>query len=83
MARVCLRCNSAYCSRATCDGSFKDRKPSTEPFFFVFPDDFEPLEEALDAVEARLGDVRLAVSNDGRSPEQAVFEDEDGLGGGS
>lgn len=66
----CLRCCSANCSRASWEGSFRDRKPSTEVgflFFFVL-DDLESLEEvvALDVVEARLSDVRLAVSEESR-----------------
>jgi hypothetical protein len=65
---VCLRCASANCFSASCEGSFRDRKPRTLPdFFFFLDDDLESLEEdALEAVEARLPDVRLAVSNDCR-----------------
>jgi hypothetical protein len=60
-----LRCASAYCLKASCDGSFRDRKPRTPDFFFFFDDDLESSDEAtLEAVEARLGDVRLVVSND-------------------
>lgn len=63
-ALACLRCCSANCSRATWDGSFKERKPSTEPFFFFF-DDLESFdEEALEDREARLDDVTLAVSKE-------------------
>ena len=60
----CLRCCSANCFRATCDGSFTERKPRTElPFFFFFDDDLESFEEdAPDDIEARLDDVRLVVS---------------------
>lgn len=62
---ACLRCASAYSLKASCEGSFRDRNPRTPVFFFFFADDLEPSEEAtLAAVEARLGDVRLAVSND-------------------
>lgn len=61
---ACLRWASAYCSSAICEGSFRDRKPNTEAVFFFVLVDLESFEEALDAVEARLGDVRLAVSND-------------------
>lgn len=66
-AAFCLRCCSANCSRATWDGSFRERKPSTElVFFFFFDDDFESLEEErLGVMEARLDDVTLAVSKDG------------------
>jgi hypothetical protein len=61
----CFRCASANCSSATCEGSFRDRNPSTELFFFFLLDDLEPFEEdTLDVVEARLTDVRLAESND-------------------
>jgi hypothetical protein len=64
---ACLRCASAYCSNASCEGSFKERKPKTEPFFFFFFDDQESFEEAaLDVEEATLADVRLAVSKDDR-----------------
>ena len=64
----CLRCCSANCSRATWEGSFKDRKPKTELLFFFFLNVLESLElEALDVVEATLNDVVLAVvSKDGR-----------------
>jgi hypothetical protein len=74
---ACLRCASAYCSNASCDGSFNDKKPNTEPVFFFFGlDDLESLEDALDAVEARLGDVRLAESNDGRMEVDEACEEE-------
>jgi hypothetical protein len=64
---ACLRCASAYCSNAACDGSLSDKNPSTPVFFFFLDDLLESSEEALlDTVEARLGDVRLAESNDGR-----------------
>jgi hypothetical protein len=61
----CLRCCSANCLRATCDGSFTKREPSTElPFFFFF-DDLESFEEETpEDMEARLDDVRLVVSKD-------------------
>lgn len=63
----CLRCCSANCSRATCEGSFSDKKPKTELLFFFFLDVLESLElDVLDGVEARLDDVALAVvSKDG------------------
>ena len=66
-AVFCLRCCSANCSSASWDGSFRERKPSTElVFFFFFDDDLESLEdERLGVMEARLDDVRLVVSKDG------------------
>jgi hypothetical protein len=81
-SRACLRWASAYCSKATCEGSFKDRNPKTEPAFFFFFDDLESSEEAtLDAVEARLADVRLAVSKDERPWDEGAVEA--GVAGGS
>lgn len=64
----CLRCCSANCSRATWEGSFKDRNPKTELLFFFFLIVLESLElEALEVVEATLNDVVLAVvSKEGR-----------------
>jgi hypothetical protein len=63
---ACLRWASANCSKATCEGSFKDRNPKTEPVFFFFLHDVESSEAAtLEAGEARLGDVRVVVSNEG------------------
>lgn len=64
----CLRCCSANCSRAACEGSFSDKKPKTELLFFFFLDVLESLElDVLEGVEARLDDVVLAVvSKDGR-----------------
>jgi hypothetical protein len=79
----CLRCCSANCFRATCDGSFTERKPSTElPFFFFFVDDLESLEEeALEDREARLDDVRLVVSKGAWELMDRAFER--GVVGGS
>ena len=78
----CLRCCSANCFRATCDGSFTERKPSTELPFFFFVDDLESLEEeALDDREARLDDVGLAVSKDAWELMDGAFES--GVVGGS
>lgn len=55
---VCLRCCCAYWSRAACEGSFRERKPSTELAFFFFLDDRASfVEEAVEAREARLDDV--------------------------
>lgn len=74
---LCLRCCSANCSRATCDGSFSDKKPNTELLFFFFFDDvLESLElRLLDGVEARLDDVVLAeVSKDGRWGDEETSE---------
>jgi hypothetical protein len=67
LAALCLRCCSANCSRATCDGSFNERKLSTEcALFFFFLDDAESFEDdALDDREARLEDVELVVSREG------------------
>ena len=78
----CLRCCSANCSKATCEGSFKERKPRTElPFFFFF-DDFEPFdEELLEDMEARLDDVTEVVSKEGREMFEGAFES--GVAGGS
>jgi hypothetical protein len=70
LSSACLRCVSAYCSNASWDGSFSDRKPNTEPVFF-FLDVLESFDDALEAVEARLVDVRLAESNDGREYDEA------------
>lgn len=79
--RFCLRCCSLNCSKATWDGSFRERKPSTEPFFFFF-DDFEPFdEELLEDMEARLDDVREVVSKDGREMFEGAFGS--GVAGGS
>lgn len=62
---ACLRWASAYCSRASCEGSFSERKPKTALAFFFLLDVLESLEDpALEYEEARLDDVRL--SNDGR-----------------
>jgi hypothetical protein len=51
---ACLRCASAYCSSATCEGSFSVKKPSTElAFFLFFFDVLESFEDpALEFVEA-------------------------------
>jgi hypothetical protein len=74
-SRASLRWASAYCSKATCEGSFKDRNPKTEPAFFFFFGDLESSEDAtLDAVEARLADVELAVSKDGRPWDERAIE---------
>lgn len=70
----CLRCCSANCSRATWEGSFRDKKPKTELLFFFFLDVLESLElELLEVVEARLDDVVLTVvSKDGRYGEEGT-----------
>jgi hypothetical protein len=68
---ACLRCASAYCSNASCEGSFRERNPKTDAFFFFF-DDLESSEAALEAVDATLADVRLAVSKDGQQWEVGV-----------
>ena len=67
---ACFRCWSAYCSKASCEGSFRVRKPKTPlPFFF-----FGALESCdEEALEARLDDATLRESKDGR-----LEEDEDG-----
>jgi hypothetical protein len=67
LSAACLRWASANCSKATWEGSFRDRNPRTEPvFFFFFLDDVESSEAVtLEAGEARLGEDRLAVSNEG------------------
>jgi hypothetical protein len=62
-----LRCCSANCSSADCDGSFKVKKPSIALGFFFFGALPSFDEEAL---EARLGDVRLGVSNEGRTGDE-------------
>lgn len=59
---ACLRWASAYCLNASLEGSFRDRKPNTPVFFFFFDDRASSEEATLEAVEARLDDVRLAVS---------------------
>lgn len=75
LSAACLHCWSANWSRADWEGSFKERKLSTEPAFFFFLDDLEASEEAvLESVEARLGDDRLAVSKDGRDLDEAGLE---------
>lgn len=72
---ACLRWCSANWSKATCEGSFRDRKPSMEPVFFFFFGDLESLEDAaLEAVEARLDDVRLALSREGREEVEVALE---------
>jgi hypothetical protein len=52
----------------------RDKKPRTElVFFFFFVAEVESLQlPLLECVEARLGDVRLAVSKDGRERVEAV-----------
>jgi hypothetical protein len=75
---ACLRCASAYCSNASCEGSFRERNPKTDAFFFFF-DDLESSEAALETVDATLADVRLAVSKDGRRWEEGAVEE--GVGG--
>ena len=67
----CLRCCSANCSSAHCDGSFKVRKPSI-PLAFLFFEEVELVDELLDVLEARLGDVRLCASNDEAAWELAI-----------
>jgi hypothetical protein len=75
-AEPCLRCCWASCSRATWDGSLRDKNPRTELaffFFFSLATEAESLQlPLLECVEARLGDVRLAVSEDGRERVEAV-----------
>jgi hypothetical protein len=68
LVAICLRCDSAYCSRASWDGSFMARKLST-PFFFFLDDfalfDVVPLEEAR-LVDADQDDVILLESEEGQ-----------------
>jgi hypothetical protein len=67
----CLRCCSANCSSAHCDGSFKVRKLSI-PLAFLFFEEVELRDEFLDVSEARLGDIRLRVSKVERRGEEAA-----------
>ena len=84
---ACLRCCSANCSKADCDGSFRLKKPSMPLDFFDLDDleVFESLEvealeeEDLDELEARLGDVVLRESNDWRIGEGSKVEVEVGV----
>lgn len=72
---ACLRCCSANWSRADWEGSFKERKLSTEPAFFFFFGDLESFDVAgLESVEARLGGGRLAVSTEGRDVVEGGLE---------
>ena len=58
-----MRCCWANCSKAAWEGSFNERKPSTElDFFFFLDDDLESFpEELLECREARLDDVTRAI----------------------
>lgn len=56
LAACCLRWDSANCSKASWDGSFRERKLST-PLFFFFDD-------ALDSREVEPLDARLVAAED-------------------
>ncbi len=66
-----MRCCWANCSSATCDGSFREKKPSTGLVFFFLGGTTcaeDGLLEVVEAEEVRLIDMALVVSKDWRDP---------------
>lgn len=68
-----LRDASANCSSASCEGSFKVKNPKIEAVFFFLAEAADSLDEvALEDMEARLGDDKLAVSYEDRERSETV-----------
>ena len=67
LSAACLRCCWAYFSRATCEGSFSEKKPRTTLLVFFFLEaGASSVEDLLEATETWLADMRLLASEERR-----------------